>query len=110
MAGASHGVRQVGHAFDTNGFLPRFKRLPALGRLVLRGVGRVDFFQIQVLHIGTGVGEAPSHASVMAQNHQRHARQRGANHVLVGRLQMRIKPNRRCAQTQVRVVGKQGLA
>ena len=82
MSGAAHRVNHIGLAFDADGFLARHKSLPAVWGLVLQGVGRVDFFQIQVLHIRAGIGETPSHMAVVAQDHQRHAWQSGTDDVL----------------------------
>ena len=110
MACATNSVKHIGFAFDANTFLARLKSLPAIRCLVLQWVGGVDFFQIQVLHIGAGVGKAPSHMVVVTQDHQRHARQGGAYDVLFGGLQVGVKPNGRCAQTQMGVVSQQGLA
>ncbi len=126
-----HG--HVGLAFHANAVAAHIEGGPALGRAVAGGVGRVDLLDVQVLHVGAGVGETPGQVGVLSQHHQGQAGQRGAGHaqaacagVVVGsglgaldlslRLhlgwyhQARQVPQRGCAQLQVRVVGQQRRA
>ena len=121
VAGAAQAQLHIGLAFDAHGFQPHGKRRPAVRRAVAASVLRVDLLQVQVLHIGVGVGKTPGHAGGAPQHHKRQARQRGAQHVqrrggravrrLAGRrLQVRHVPDGGCAQAQVRVVRQQRLA
>ena len=113
--------QQVGLALDADGFVAHRERSPSVGRAVLRGVGGVDLLQIQVLHIGAGVGEAPGDLVGTAQHHKGQARQGGAYGIngaqgcavrrLARRgLQARKVPDGGGRQAQVRVVGQQRLA
>ena len=121
MAGAAHLEGDIRLAFDADGFAALRKSGPTIGRAVLTGSGRVELLQIQVLHIGPGVGEAPGHARGAAQHHKGQAGQGGTDHVErgvfvpAGQLACRsfevgVIPDGRRTQSQMRVVGQQGLA
>ena len=121
MARAAQLQQQVGLALDADGFVAHGELGPSVGRAVLRGIGGVDLLQIQVLHIGAGVGEAPGDLVGTAQHHKGQARQGGAYGIngaqgcavrrLARRgLQARKVPDGGGRQAQVRVVGQQRLA
>ncbi len=81
MAGAAHREVHIGLAFHADHFLALLKGLPPLGGEVLARPGGIDGFEVEVLHIGAGVGEAPSHAPRSTQHHKRQTGQGGAHHV-----------------------------
>ncbi len=84
----------------------------AVGRELLPSLRReypafaVDAFDVQILHIRAGVGEAPGDLAVASQHDCGHARQRRPHHVESRRRQMREIPDRGGGQAQVRVVGQ----
>ncbi len=87
---------------------------------VLRRVGRVDLFDVEVLHIRPGVGKAPGHsarcvpapqtAGPAGWRRSRPWRPWRSVSAWPRRLQPREVPDGRRAQAQVRVVGQQGHA
>ena len=115
MARAPALDRAFAHAFDLDGHGLDRERPVAVGRQILARLVRVDLLDEQVLHVGAGVGEAPGHRIAAPEHDQRHAGERGADHVGRRRVrlpqrQMREVPDRGGAQLQVRIVGEQRLA
>ena len=121
MASAAHLERDIRLTFDPDGFAALRESGPTIGRAVLTGSGCVKLLQIQVLHIGPGVGETPCHARGAAQHHKGQAGQGGTDHVErgvfvpAGQLSCRsfevgVVPDGWRTQGQMRVVGQQGLA
>ena len=121
VARAAQRHPDIALALDLEDFLAHDKLFPARGRAVLAGIGRVDLLQIQILHIGVGVGKAPGHLRRAAQHHKGHAGQGGPCHIQLAqgtavtgpalwRLKTREVPDGRSAQPQMRIVGQQGLA
>ena len=96
-------------AFDRDDFGTRVKRLPTLRRFIACGVSCINLLQIQILHIGTSVGEAPGHMGVATQHHKGQTWQAGTDHIGVGCFQMRVIPNGRRTQSKVRIIGQQRL-
>ncbi len=70
----------------------------------------VELLEIQVLHVRTGVRCTPGDAVVPADDHTRHAGQRGTDRVDSRRMQMGEVPDVWCGQPEVRVVGHHRLA
>jgi hypothetical protein len=97
VARDAHRQALVGRALDADDF-------DALGELPLA------LLQVQVLHVAAGAGEAPGDALVASGQDARHTRQRAANGVEAGRVQVREVPHRRRREPEVRVVGEQRLA
>ena len=105
MARHAHRQLDIRRAFHPNDFAPRLELAPALGREIARRV--VELLQVQVLHIGAGVGRRPGEAAIAADDDPRHAGQRGADRVEPRRMQVREVPDARRAEPEVRVIGKQ---
>ena len=75
VAGAARGVGHISLAFDFDNPRGIGKTSPACGCFVLLWVGRIDLFDVQVLHVWRCVGKTPSQLGSAAQNYRRHARQ-----------------------------------
>ena len=86
MIGPWRVARMVsGHAaaaLDLDGVLSDGHSHPLAIDLVLIGVSRVDLLDVQVLHVGVDVGEAPGDAVVVADDHARHAGEGVAGHLV----------------------------
>jgi hypothetical protein len=110
VARAPHRHRHVGAAAHLDDFLARLEAGPAAGGLVAVRVRRVELLEVDVLHVGPGVGEAPGEVFVLPEHDKRQARHRGAGDAVARRLDAREVPQRRRGQPQVRVVGDERLA
>src|SRR6202158_5379675 len=77
---------------------------------VFVGGGGVEGFDVQVLHIGAIVGESPGDAIVVANDHERGARQSEAFDVPARGGDVDFVPDGREHQLQVRIVGEQRLS
>ena len=60
--------------------------LPGTLELVLVGVGRVNFFHVEVLRIAAHVGNAPGYPLIVADNHTRHTGESDPRDIPTGRL------------------------
>ena len=120
VPGAAHGVLHIGLPLDPDGLHTGFESRPGVPpfrcrHAVLVGLPRAQLLEVQVLHIGTGIGETPSHTRRAAQHHERRPGQGGADHVhapdatSIRRLKPGEVPDRRCAQAQVGIVREQRL-
>ena len=110
MTRRARDQRDVGLAFHLDDLVDGLEARPAVGRLVLRAVVGLDALEVEVLHIGAGIGEAPCDMLVLAEDHAGQRRHRRAGHLQLRCLDAREVPQRRRAQLQVRVVGEQRLA
>ena len=107
VARAPPGHGDVGTALDLDDLSAGLERRPAVGGAVAAGVGGIDLLQVEVLDVGSGVGEAPGDVLVLPQHHHRQARQRCPSHFQAGGLEAREVPQRGRAELEVRVVGQQ---
>ncbi len=110
VAGRPDRQLHVGAVLDADRLLVRLERLRAVGREVLRGIGRVDRLDEQVLRVGVGGGDAPGDMVVLAEQHDRRAGHGRALDPAVGRDDPGEVPQDRRAEAEVRVVGEDRLA
>ena len=68
-----------GSTGDVDHLVVAIEGAPAVGRAVASRVLRIDLQQHQIAPVGIGVGEAPGHLRVTADNQGWNARQRDAD-------------------------------
>ena len=107
VARSYHIENHVGLAFDVNRFLPMLRFNPSCGSFVLPL--RIELFDEVVFHGRSNIGESPADTLVVADNHERNARQRNSGHVEVagGCLKVRRKPQVWHLVVEVHVVREQ---
>jgi hypothetical protein len=113
VARHAHDEVLARRALDADVFRHAGHSLPAAGCLHLHRVVGLEALEVQVLHIGAGVGEAPGDVFILAEHDHRQARHRragGLEAVRARHFDARDVPQRRCRDLQMRVVGQQRLA
>ena len=108
MTRFTHGDLDVGLAFDFECFATCRQLGPTIGRTRLALV--VNLFEIQILNVWTGIGEAPGDPFGAPQNHPRPARKCCACHFNAGCLLLGEIPDRRGRERQMWVVREQWFA
>ncbi|MPL79212.1 hypothetical protein SDC9_25087 [bioreactor metagenome] len=81
--------------------------LPAVGRAVALGIGGVQLFDVQVLVVDMGRGDAPAEPRIAPAQHQRQARDGGADDAAGAELEPGKIPPRRRGEGHVRIVRQQ---
>jgi len=113
VPGHDHLLNHGRAAFDPDHFPAHLRVMPLTVELELHTVGSAaQMLNIEVLHVGVAIGEAPGHAPIMPRNHIRDAGEGDASDVkcvcFPGRHQVILVPNGRCAEWQMHVIGKEG--
>ena len=110
VLGLAHGQGDILAAVDLDDLLDEGHVAPLAHVLVLVGVVGVDLLDVEVLHVGADVGDAPGDAVVVADDDAGDAGEAETGHIPAGRVQADLVPDRRHLDAQVRIVGQQGQA
>ncbi len=100
----------IGRAFHMKNFALLFHVAPAAFRLVLKRVGGIEFFDVQILLIETENGEAPGDVFIVAERDAGESGFARSGDVPAGGDEVNHIAERRQADDAVRIVGEQGLA
>ncbi len=97
-------------ALDANLLWDNLCIFPGALILILMWILRVEALQIDVLRIGSGIGDTPGDAPVAPDNHSRQPWQRGAGDIQARRVQVAVIPDCRHLRRQMWVVRQHRLA
>ena len=95
-------------ALDLDRFVHDRERAMTVRRDV--AAGAIELLEIEVLHVGTGIGCAPRDLVVAPDDDARHAGQRRTDLIEARRMQVSEVPDVRRAQPEMRIVGEQRFA
>jgi len=103
---AAHDERHV-VAAGADGFVTELERARTHWRQILRGIGRIDGFQKEILIVAMRRREAPCDMIVVSDHDERHARCGHAFHRTIRRLDADEIPLDRKLQAEMRIAGQQ---
>ena len=106
VARGADGDDHVAQAADADDLLSDLGRLPRAVDLVARGVVGVEALDVDVLHVGESVGDAPGAMLVVADDDAGHAGQGEAGNVVIAAAEVIGVPDGREDGRQVGVVGQ----